>query len=348
MSETADENAEAFLREMVSAEHFSGVALVMLGDRVVHKRAYGPSAENQPIQPDLRLHVGSLTKQVTAAAIMQLVEAGRINLDDPINSLLPDRHVSRLWTDIALRQLLTHTSGIPDYAVVRDYYDVTDGWAFDTTIDGMIREAMVSPLNFEPGTRFQYSNIGYTLLGRIIEDRTGRHYRDYIKEELLDPLAMMDSEIHDERFLSRPNDAPGLRWDDGLGRHVGDDVVSLPVTPADGGLVTSVDDFVRWVSVYRRLAHPKLSKPSLERMLRPVVPIDAKRWPGRDLRGQAYYGFGVMRSGDLVMHEGSIVGFRSYFIYNLKEELLIAVFSNNTRNDVFRIASGLLNICKRA
>jgi len=348
LRETIDDNAEAFLREMVASEHFSGVVLVASRERTVHKRAYGPSGKVQPNRTDRRLHVGSLTKQFTAAAIMQLVETGAVKLDDPINALLPETYRARIWSEISLGHLLTHTSGIPDYAVVRDYYDVTDGWAFSATIDGMIREAMGRALNFAPGARFEYSNIGFTLLGKIIEHRTGRRYADYIKQELLDPLGMADSEIHDEHCRSRPDDAPGLRWDDSACRHVADDVVSLPVTPADGGLVTTVDDFARWVGVYRRMALPGVSKPSLERMLQPVVPIDATRWPGRDLRGPACYAFGVMRSGDLIMHEGSIVGFRSYFIYSLDDDLLIAVFSNNTANDVFRIAAGLFGLYDRA
>ncbi|RVU38876.1 class A beta-lactamase-related serine hydrolase [Hwanghaeella grinnelliae] len=346
MGETIDDTSEAYLREMVAAEHFSGTVLVTSGDRVLHKRAYGPASESQPNQADQRLHVGSVTKQFTAAAILQLVEAGKITLDDPINSLLPDRYTAPIWTDITVRHLLSHTSGIPDYAVTRDYYDVTDGWAFDTTIDGMIGEAMTRALNFTPGSRFEYSNIGFTLLGKIIEAQTGRRYAAHIREELLTPLEMTDSEIHDEGFLPRPTDALGLRWEDASSRHVRDDVVSLPVTPADGGLVTTADDFLRWMGVYKRMTHPRLSRPFLEQMLQPVAPIDAKRWPGRDLRGEARYGLGVMRSGDLVMHEGSIVGFRSYFIYSLDDDLLIAVFSNNTTNNVFRIAAGLFDICQ--
>jgi len=345
--EVVDDAVGLFLRKMVEAEHFSGVAMVSQGGNVLHKRAYGPSAEGRQNRLDARFHVGSVTKQFTAAAIMQLVEKGKVTGGDPVNTLLPDVYRSEIWAKILLHHLLSHTSGIPDYAVIRDYYEVTDGWAFDATIDGMIREAMESPLNFAPGAQFQYSNIGYTLLGKIIEAQTGRSYARYIKEELLDPLGMKQSEIHDEHYVPLSNEASGLRWNEELGSHTGDDIVSLPVTPADGGLVTTLDDFARWVTVYRHMAHPRLSKASLERMLQPIVPIDANRWPGRDLRGRAFYGLGLMRSGDLVMHEGSIVGFRSFFIYSLDDDLLIAIFSNNTANDVFRIAEGVFKLAGR-
>jgi CubicO group peptidase (beta-lactamase class C family) len=208
----------------------------------------------------------------------------------------------------------------------------------------MIREATARPLDFEPGTQFRYCNLGYTLLGEIIEVQTGGRYADYIKQSLLDPVGMDNSQIHDERYIPTLDDAVGLRWDDQLGCHVRDEVVSLPVTPADGGLVTTLDDFARWVTVYKFMEHPKLSNASFERMLAQAAPADTYRWPERNMRGQGFYGLGLMRSGDLAMHEGSIVGFRSFFLYSRDDDLLITVFSNNTYNDVFRIASGLFEL----
>jgi D-alanyl-D-alanine carboxypeptidase len=157
-------------------------------------------------------------------------------------------------------------------------------------------------------------------------------------------LGMVNSQIHDERYVSLSNDAAGLRWDKERGGHVRDDVVSLPVTPADGGLVTTVDDFARWGKAFKEMAHPKLSAASFERMLAQAAPADTYRWPERRMRGQGFYGLGLMRSGDLLMHEGSIVGFRSFFIYSRNDDLLITVFSNNTCSDVYRIALGLFKI----
>lgn len=343
-TEKLDSVAESFLVEMVEAEHFSGVAMVSRDGQLIHKRAYGPASEGQNNRVDGRFHVASIAKQFTAAAVMQLVETGTVQLDGQINDFLSPAHRSEIWGTISVEHLLAHSSGIPDYAVRRDYYDVVDGWAFGATMDGMIHEAMARPLDFEPGTQFRYCNLGYTLLGEIIEAQTGTRYADYIKQALLDPVGMENSQIHDERYIPTLDDAVGLRWDNQLGCHARDEIVSLPVTPADGGLVTTLDDFARWTNVYKYMEHPRLSKPSVERMLAQAAPTDTYRWPERNMRGPGFYGLGLMRSGDLVMHEGSIVGFRSFFLYSRSTNLLIAVFSNNTHNDVYRIASGLLKL----
>ncbi len=342
MPEAVSNASERLLQKMVKEEHFSGAVLVSRADIVVHKRAYGPSSRNSPNKVDDRFHVGSLGKQFTAAAILHLTEEGSVDLNGCINEFLPERYRSDLWSTVLIKHLLSHASGIPDYAVVRNYYSVVDGWAFDKTIDGMIREAMRSPIGFAPGTQFQYSNIGYTLLGQVIQNTTGRPFGAYIEEKLTAPLGMDNSTIHDKDYAIADGDPSGLRWNHATQAHVKDDVISLPVTPADGGLVTTLDDFACWVAaVYRDLSHPNLSPESIKRMLKKSAPTDSYRWPERSIRGEGYYGLGLMRSGDLVMHEGSIVGFRSFFIYSRCDDLLISVFSNNTHNDVYRISEAL-------
>lgn len=344
LKETLDAGAESFLQDMVETEHFSGVVMVAQGGQILHRRAYNPRSDDYKIHAGSRLHVGSIGKQFTAAAIMQQVEAGAVQFDGGINDFLPLTHRAEIWEGINVEHLLAHTSGIPDYALTRDYYDVVDGWALGATIEGMIAEAKAQPLLFDPGTQFRYCNLGYTLLGEIIEVATGVRYADYIKAALLDPLGMENSQVHDENYVRLPGDAVGLQWDAKRSCHIRNETASLPVTPADGGLITTLDDFLRWAAVYKSLSHPKLSKPSLERMLAQAAPTETYAWPERNMRGRGFYGLGLMRSGDLIMHEGSIVGFRSFFIYGCDNDLLISVFSNNTYNDVFRIASGLFSL----
>jgi len=342
--EVVHQPTEQFLQEMVVGEHLSGVALVMRGKSTVHARAYGPATLNSANRLDTIFHVASLTKQFTAAAVMHLVAQNVIDLDGHINDCLPEKYRSDVWSSVRVRHLLSHTSGISDYAETRAYYEVVDGWAFGKTVDGMIREAMAKELQFEPGTDFHYSNVGYTLLGEIIQEQSGIPYDVFVQDILLDPIGMTSSRIHVEGHEPRPGEASGLLWNEEEVRHTKDDVLSLPVTSPDGGLATTLDDFIKWIAVYRKLSHPNLSAASLEGMMQPSIPAGSYLWPQQGFRGEASYGFGLANSADLIMHEGYIVGFRSFFIYGRRDDLLIVVFTNNTTNDVFRIAKGLFEI----
>lgn len=336
--------SEAFLRRMVKEENFTGVALIMREGVVIHAGAYGESSPGVPNQLNTAFHVASVTKQFTAAGIMHLAEIGRLELDGCINLYLPQRYRSDIWSPVTVRHLLSHTSGIPDYAESRDYYDVVDGWAFGATVDGMIREAMAQDLQFEPGSDFRYSNIGFTLLGEIIEAQSGQSYADFISQTLLSPMAMASSRIHVANHEPVPGEASGLRWAGEEGRHTKDDVPSLPVTSPDGGLVTTLSDFIKWIEVYRNFRHPMLSEASIRRMIQPSIPPGSYDWPEEGLRGEASYGFGLALSGDLLMHEGYIVGFRSHFIYGRSDDLLIIVFTNSSSNNAYAISAGLYEI----
>ena len=133
---------EGFLQQMVSEEHFSGVAIVVQEDKVRHAKGYGDANADQQNGVETVFHVASITKQFTAVAILQLVAEGKIALQKPINDYLPEKYRSVHWNEVNVAHLLSHSSGIPDYAVVRDYYEVVEGFCLGETVDGMIREAM--------------------------------------------------------------------------------------------------------------------------------------------------------------------------------------------------------------
>ena len=152
-SEVVDSTAEAFLQEMIKNDHFTGVALVMHKGKVVHARGYGMASAGKKNSVATAFHVASITKQFTAAAIMQLVEKGLVDLNGPINNYLPHKYRSPKWNSVTIHHLLSHTSGIVDYAVTRPYYDVVKGFCLGNTVI-MIKEAMVKDLQFAPGTKF--------------------------------------------------------------------------------------------------------------------------------------------------------------------------------------------------
>lgn len=340
LREVVDKRSEAFLQTMVKEEHFSGTALVTRKAKIVHAKGYGNANGEKKNSVDTVFHIASITKQFTAVATMQLVEAGTVDLGKSINEYLPKKYRSTHWNAVKTSHLLSHTSGIPDYAVVRDYYNVVDGFCLGETVDGMIREAMAKELLFEPGSRFSYSNIGFTLLGCIIENLTSMSYEKYMKLKVLEPMGMSSSRVHVIGHVPAQNEASGHRWDTELGTHVPDDIVSLPVTEPDGGLTTTLSDFIKWSKIYTGGESPIISRESLAKITTAKISTRQK-----DARGAPQaYGYGLLVSDGLLSHSGYIVGFRSDFIVDTEKSLLIAVFSNNTTNDPIRISTGLLRI----
>ena len=335
--EVVEPRIDAFLEEMVDQEHFSGVALVARNGDIVHAKGYGIASDGSPNNVNTAFHVASVTKQFTAAAIMQLVEAGTLNLSGSINSYLPEQYRTPTWNSVYVHHLLSHSSGIADYAVTRDYYDVVEGFCLGDTVDGMVREAMAKDLEFTPGTEYSYSNIGFTLLGEIIEEQTNTPYEVYMQENIFEPMRMRSSRIHVEGHAPAKNEAAGHRWDNENQKHVKDDIVSLPVTAPDGGMVTTLSDFVRWIAIYTRGDQSILTEASIDAMTTQHITM------GRGGEIDAY-GYGVGVGERLIGHSGYIVGFRSRFDFARESETLVVVFTNNTSNDPGRISAGLLTI----
>jgi len=335
--EVVEPRIDEFLTKMVDEEHFSGVALVAKNGVVVHAKGYGLSDVGSPNNVGTAFHVASITKQFTAAVIMQLVEAKTLNLDSSINRYLPEQYRTPTWNNVHVHHLLSHSSGITDYAVARDYYNVVDGFCLRDTVDGMIREAISKELEFAPGTRYRYSNIGFTLLGEIIEELTATSFEVYLHENILEPMGMHSSRVHVEGHVPAKNEAAGHRWDDENRQHVKDDVVSLPVTAPDGGLITTLSDFMRWIRIYAGHDQGILTQASIDAMMTPQIDIG---------RGGAIdaYGYGLGVGQRLIGHSGYIVGFRSGFDYARENDTLVAVFTNNTTNNPGRISAGLLTI----
>ena len=273
---------------------------------------------------------------------MQLVEAGLVDLDKSINTYLPERYRSTYWGIVTVHHVLTHSGGIPDYAVERDYYNVVDGFCLGDTVDGMIQEAMTKELEFVPGSKFAYSNIGFTLLGSIIENISGNSYEDYMEQRVLRPMGMLSSKIHVEGHTPGKNEAKGFRWSEEKAIHVPDDIVSLPVTAPDGGLITTLSDFHRWIRIYSGAQDRVLSQSSIDQITGRHIATDAKGGPIDS------YGYGLATGAQHIGHSGYIVGFRSWFVLVPEQGLLIVLFTNNTYNNPRHIVSGLLSILQES
>lgn len=177
----------ALIEEEVRDNQFQGAVLVVHEGKPLLMKGYGPAdAAGTPITEKTRFHLASLTKQFTAAAIMKLIESGKISsLDDKISNYLPPRYANNpIWKDITIRQLLTHTSGVPNIFPPES----PDPPIYSS--DELISLFQNKPLEFKPGTHFLYSNSGYYLLGKIIEQVSGQKYENFLQDTIFQPLGM--------------------------------------------------------------------------------------------------------------------------------------------------------------
>jgi CubicO group peptidase (beta-lactamase class C family) len=335
--EISDGRMDAIAREAVAKEHFTGVVLVMQRGRILHARGYGLASAHRANSFDTKFHVGSITKEFTATAIMQLAEQGALRLDGRINAYLPLKYRAARWDAITVHHLLSHTSGIPDYVVSRDYYHVVKGFCPPDTVDGMLKEAMGKDLEFAPGSKYSYTNLGYTLLGVIIENQAHTTYPEYIQHHILEPLGMSSSRIHIVGSAPARNEAEGLRWSDERQQHVPDEVVTLPATAPDGGLITTLGDFARWSRIFMEGKLPILSADSFRQMSTPHVRIGN----GGPLDSM---GYGLFVGDRLIGHGGLVVGFSSQFVFDRDTGTLIAVFCNDVNGNPQQVVFALLTL----
>ncbi|HEX3229922.1 MAG TPA: serine hydrolase domain-containing protein, partial [Pyrinomonadaceae bacterium] len=249
-----------YLKTEMQRQRIPGASLVVVKDgRIILAKGYGLSnVELQvPAKAETIFQSGSMGKQFTATAVMMLVEAGKLNLSDPITKYFTDAPAA--WKDITVRHLLTHTAGTTDYP---DDFD----FRRDYTEDELLKRAEAIPLAFQPGEKWSYSNLGYVLLGILIHKVSGQFYGDVLQERVFKPLGMTTARIISEAEIV-PNRAAGYRLVKGQLKN--QEWVSPTLnTTADGALYLTVYDMAKWdAALY---TEKLLKKSSLEQMWTPV------------------------------------------------------------------------------
>ena len=181
------------IRSYVENKTFMGTVLVVKDGKPLINEGYG-SADLEwkiPNSPPVKFRLGSLTKQFTAASILLLEERGNeLQVEDPVSKYMPDAPAT--WEKITIYNLLTHTSGIPNFTGFPDYRSTE--WK-DTTPAELVARFRDKPLDFEPGSKFSYSNSGYVLLGYLLEKISGQTYGDFLQQNIFTPLGMADSGV---------------------------------------------------------------------------------------------------------------------------------------------------------
>jgi CubicO group peptidase (beta-lactamase class C family) len=295
-----------------------GVALlVMQNGTIVKQQGYGyANVELRvPVTADTLFELASVTKMFTAAGVLLLAQDGKLRLDDPPAKYLPDAPAA--WSRVTIRQLLTHTSGL------RDYASLDLDWHKHCGEDGFRALLREQPIEFDPGTQWGYSSTGYDILGLLIMQLTGESWSDFLAGRLFAPLGMRPGP-DDQRTLA--NRATGYVLDPRTHQLVNQEANqdrSCPIWPpaASGGLRSSLRDLARWEQALDARAF--MSEPSFTDWWTPVRLTNGMRHP---------YGFGwflsEQRGQPVLFHTGHSGGFSAEIARYPEQRLAVAYLTN--------------------
>ena len=324
--------------ELLSLYHkyqqFNGSALVAENGKVIYKKGLGLANMewNIPNEPDTKFRLGSITKQFTATLILQLVEQGKVKLDGKVTDYLP-AYRSDTGTKVTVHHLLSHTSGIPNYTALPGFLEGVSRNPF--TVEEFIKKYASGDLEFEPGSKFNYSNSGYFLLGAIIEKVTGKPYEQVLKESILDPVGMKNTGYdHYDAIISKR--ATGyIKTPRG---YLNAPYLDMTIPYAAGSLYSTVEDLFLWDQALN--GDKILSAKSKELMFTPNL-------------NKYGYGFVITKATlgpnklevPVIEHDGGINGFNTTIVRLVGAKRLIVLLDNTSQGRYLdKIALGITDI----
>ncbi|HSI51533.1 MAG TPA: serine hydrolase domain-containing protein [Ideonella sp.] len=323
---------DSTVREALRAQHAPGaVVAIRRGSEPVFRRAYGlaDTTSGRAMHEDTAFEIGSITKQMTAAAVLQLVQAGRLSLDDAVGKFVPTFPAA---ARVSVRQLLQQTSGLPDFAG-------TEAFAANATqtparFEQVLATVQAAPLQFTPGSRFRYSNTNYLLLARIVETVSGQPFASRLGEQVLGPAGMAHTGASDGT----------LRWPDLASGH---STEAGQVQPAPrfqpswirgaGELVSTADDLLAWADA---LAGGRVVAPAqFQAMATPAMLNDGQ---------PDGYGFGLFVDRQAghprLWHGGGTLGFSSSLMLYPADQLTIVVLVNHEALNASALSASLFEV----
>ncbi|HKD18132.1 MAG TPA: serine hydrolase domain-containing protein [Thermoanaerobaculia bacterium] len=325
----ADAPLDATLRAAIDAAARDALAstgapsasvAVVRGGAIVYLQAYGSARLDPPeaARPAMRYSIGSVSKQFTATAILMLADEGKLSLDDPVGKFVPD--LTR-GNEVTIRQILSHTSGYQDYWP-QDY--VPPFMLQPTTAQGILDRWAKKPLDFEPGTQYQYSNTGYVIAGLIVEKASGQPLLRFLTERIFRPLAMASVANIDQEKLGDTDPTAYLRYALGPPRIAPKEGKGWLF--AAGELAMTAEDLARWniAMLQQKLLKPELYRQQQREVLR------------KDGLGVSY-GLGVevtKRNGHrLLAHGGEVSGFTASNLVFPDDGVAVTVLVNQDSID---------------
>ncbi|MEW6539445.1 MAG: serine hydrolase [Pseudomonadota bacterium] len=315
------------IRASSDADAFSGAVLVARDGRILLDQGYGLANRewNIPNDGDVKFRLGSLSKQFTAVAVMLLNQQGKLDLDAPIKTWLPDAPAA--WDAITPRHLLSHTAGVPNFTAFSDFAAQK---TLPATLPQLIARFRDRPLDFAPGSRFAYSNSGYVLLSAIIEAASGQTYADFVAANLFQPLGMSDSgyDRHDVILPRRASGyAPGA---DGV---VNADYVDMTIPTGAGALYSTTHDLLKWEQGL--FGGRLLNAQSMTALTTPVHNGYAMGLVVSEAEGKR-----------LVWHNGAIEGFNTYMAYDPGDRTAVIVLGNLNGEAPDKLGAALVTLAR--
>ncbi len=343
----ADQRAkqvDTLLKGLIAEREPGAAVLVAKDGRAVYNSSRGV-ADLQAMRPiDFRTNfrLASVSKQFTAAAVMLLVRDGKLRYEDRLTDIFPD--FPEYGQVITIRNLLDHTSGLPDY---EELMPASDGTV--PAEDAQIQDAGVMDLLkrqkagwFVPGSLWRYSNSGYVLLGLVVEKASGRSFPDFLQERIFTPLNMIDTLAYVRGKNKVPNRAFGYAKENN--RWSMTDQSPTSATLGDGGVYSSLADLLQWDEALRRQS--LLSEEEMRPALTPVrVPSKGPTEPDGT---PADYGFGWFLNGwkghARMWHYGETVGFRTAIQRFMDDGLTVVVLCNRADLDAAALSLKVADI----
>jgi CubicO group peptidase (beta-lactamase class C family) len=293
--------------------------VVMKGGRIVISKGYGlADVENDlPATDQTVYRIGSLTKQFTSAAIMRLIEQGKLSLDDTLQKFFPTYPTN--GNRITIRNLLTHTSGVANYTALPKWAPLM---RLDLSVDSMISIFSHEPPTFKPGESYRYSNSGYFLLGAIIEKVTGKPYARYMNEDFLPSTGLKNTLYCEVAPLIKHRAQGYLPTATAPGGFVNAAYISMSQPYAAGSLCSTVGDLAQWTVA---LSSGKIV--SAESYKQMTTPVTLNNGVVRN------YGFGLnvgkLEDHREISHNGGINGFVSELHYFPDDSVIVVVLTNS-------------------
>lgn len=306
------------------SSRLTGVVMVSRGGKSLYFGGFGFA--NVPLKlphdANTSFQIGSITKGFTAVAILQLVEAGKLKLNDPLSRHFPS--YPKHGATITIHQLLTHTSGIPNYTGIQSLIKHQSEFI---TPQKLMESFWQEALEFEPGSEFRYSNSGYVVLGRIIEKASGQEYSSYLQKHLFKPAGMTRTVVGDWQAKNRARGYEATS----TGEWAKAAPIDMSFPYSAGAISSTANDLVQWDQALRGTL--LLSAESKKKLYTPEKQKYAYGWQVEERQGV-----------QVIQHGGGINGFRSSLVRVPAQQLVVTVLSNG-EGGAFQLAANAALRC---